>query len=968
MRKIPYKTWLWAGIFLLYPWVAYAAGLGKLTVLSSLGQPLSAEIDLVSVQKDELTTLSARVASPDAFQQANMQYSPALIGVRMTIERRSDGKPYIKIISTRSVNDPFLAILIELTWAQGRLLREYTALIDPPGYSPTPAPVTPPVAATAPVAPSAATDTKPIAPAPQPEASAAPALPPKPSPKATPGKAAAPAKAEGSEYAVKRGDTLAKIAAGVKPEGVTLDQMLVSLYRNNTDAFAGNMNRLKTGTILRVPEKERIAETTQAEAVKEVRVQAANWNAYRLKLAEAAGNAPAQETTKSAASGKITTAVEDKAAAKEAPKEVLKLSKGDAAASGKAAGGKPMSAKDRMRMLEEEAVAREKSLAEANERVAQLEKNIKDMQRLLEIKGGVPPGAKPPVAPPAKADQVAKAEPAKAEPPKAEPAKAEPPKDAAKAAVEPPKGDQKGAPPVVEPPKGEAPKAAEAPKAEAPKAALPQPKKAAPPPPPPPEPGLVDQIMAAVSNPIYLAGGLGGLALLGGGAFWVARRRRAQAASNDAGGPKTAPTLAGAAAPAASMAASPLMSPVAGGDDVDPLAEADLYLNFGRDAQAEEVLKEALQKNPQHAEAQLKLLQIYAARKDKAAFEKIAQGLHTQTSGVGDTWIKAAGMGYAFDPENGLYEAGKSAPAAAAPAAAGPIAGTDLDFDLELSPGASPAATDVPLESGDKTMIMQPGELAGMGGGLDDLTATHDITQDSVAAQAFSPDAAASPDFTLNAPASGIATNVPDFTVDAAPDEQTKTNVTGDSAAAGPMVSAIDFNFDAPAAPAAEPAEFKHDSTMVLTPENQDKAEGLGMDFDIGGGAEPAPAAPAPAAPAGASSVIQLDPDFKLDLGGDATLAPGAEAAAIAPAIPDIKLDDISLNLDDAPKAADAAAPVGGGAKDDHWYDVQTKFDLAKAYQEMGDKDGAREILQEVIKEGDAAQQAEAKQLLDSLG
>ena len=86
-----------------------------------------------------------------------------------------------------------------------------------------------------------------------------------------------------------------------------------------------------------------------------------------------------------------------------------------------------------------------------------------------------------------------------------------------------------------------------------------------------------------------------------------------------------------------------------------------------------------------------------------------------------------------------------------------------------------------------------------------------------------------------------------------------------------------------------------------------------------------------------------------------------------APAVPDIKLDDISLSLDDAPKA-DAAAPVAGGTKDDHWYDVQTKFDLAKAYQEMGDKDGAREILQEVMKEGDAAQQAEAKQLLDSLG
>jgi len=150
VRKFPNKTWLWAGIILLYPWVAYAAGLGKLTVLSTLGQPLSAEVDLVSVQKDELSTLVARIASPDAFQQANMQYSPALIGVRMTIERRSDGKPYIRIVSTRSINDPFLAILIELTWAQGRLLREYTALIDPPGYAPTQSPVTPPVAAAIP--------------------------------------------------------------------------------------------------------------------------------------------------------------------------------------------------------------------------------------------------------------------------------------------------------------------------------------------------------------------------------------------------------------------------------------------------------------------------------------------------------------------------------------------------------------------------------------------------------------------------------------------------------------------------------------------------------------------------------------------------------------------------------------------------------------------------------------------------
>jgi pilus assembly protein FimV len=192
----------------------------------------------------------------------------------------------------------------------------------------------------------------------------------------------------------------------VKPEGVTLEQMLVSLYRTNPDAFTGNMNRLKTGRILRVPEKEQVAETAQPEAVKEVRVQASNWNAYRQKLAGAAAETTAQES-KSPARGKITTSVDDKALAKEPPKEVLKLSKGDTTPSGKAAGGKPMSAQDRTRMLEEEVTAREKALAEANDRIAQLEKTIKDMQRLLEIKGQVPakpaapPAATPPAAPPA---------------------------------------------------------------------------------------------------------------------------------------------------------------------------------------------------------------------------------------------------------------------------------------------------------------------------------------------------------------------------------------------------------------------------------------------------------------------------------------------------------------------------------------------------------------------------------------
>ncbi|MET0217537.1 MAG: pilus assembly protein FimV, partial [Burkholderiales bacterium] len=126
-------TRLLAAAFFVASTAVSAAGLGKLTVLSSLGQPLRAEIDLVSVQKDELSTLSARVASPDAYQQAGIEYNSALPSVKLAIEKRPSGQPYIKITSTQAVNEPFLDLLVELNSASGKLAREYTVLMDPPG-------------------------------------------------------------------------------------------------------------------------------------------------------------------------------------------------------------------------------------------------------------------------------------------------------------------------------------------------------------------------------------------------------------------------------------------------------------------------------------------------------------------------------------------------------------------------------------------------------------------------------------------------------------------------------------------------------------------------------------------------------------------------------------------------------------------------------------------------------------------
>ena len=918
MGKFPYKTWFLAALLVLMPGVANAAGLGKLNVLSSLGQPLVAEVELISVDKDDLSSMTASLSSPEAYSAANVPYSSALVGVHVSIEKRADGTPYIKITSVRAVNDPFIDFLIELNWDQGKLVRQYTALIDPPGFTlpgvasapvavappaaaPAAKPIETPAAATPPATAPAETaavpapaETPPAGEAAKPaenttaETPAAEAKPEETKPEQAP-TAAAPeemkpseetkpeevpveeAKTAPTEYKVKHGDTLYHIANSMKPEGVTVEQMLVALYRANPGAFVGNMNRLKAGKILRIPEEADVADTDQAKAVKEIRVQTASWNAYRKALAEAAANTPAQEQEQAATSGKITTTVEDKTAAQKAPQEVLKLSKGESAT------GKTGSPQEQKQAMEEEATAREKALAEANDRVAALEKQVQDMQHLLELKGvKTPASAAAPAmkaeAPPATAPTTPEAPKAESTPPAAQTAPATAPAPVA-AAPAPPK---KPIPPA-------APK---------------KPKVVTPP------PGIVDKIM---SEPLYLAGAGGALVLLGVVGYLLTRRRQSASTSGaKTGAKKKPPQLDSApefeatqqmpAAPSAMTQTAPVTGAVL--DDVDPIQEADLYLNFGRDTQAEEVLKEALDKNPKHEEAHLKLLQIYANRKDKNAFEKTARMLKELTGGKGENWLKAAALGYSIDPTNSLYADGKAAaPAAAAPAAAG----VDLDFDIDVSSRVMPAKTDVELEAApEKTAFLQPGVAA--------QNAVEDITHDSGASGSN-----LIADITIDAPIEegGVKTDIP-------------------AAGATARNEVIDFSADIPAAAGGK--EFSPDKTMAM---NIGKPENKGMDLELG-----------------EKDAAPLAPDFKLDFGDAVTKPPAA-----------LKLDDINLSLDEVtPPKADS------GGKDERWFDVQTKFDLAKAYQEMGDKDGAREILQEVVKEGDAGQQEEARKLLDSLG
>ena len=1003
----------WSSVALVVSAPAEAAGLGRLTVQSGLGQPLRAEIDLTSVSREEASSLAARLASPDAYRQAGVEYNPSLLGVRMTVDRRPDGAYFIRLSSNQPINEPIVDALVELSWANGRLVREYTFLLDPVDMRPPQAPVT---------APEPKPEPKPPAAAPAPVATPTPVAKPAPTP--APVRPSESPKSGGvtGSYDVKKGDTLGKIARQAQTDGVSIDQMMIALQRANQDAFVGgNINRLKSGVILNIPDKEAATAVTPSDASRLVIAQSADWKAYQDKVAGGVQSAPAPaakpEAPKKAVTGRITARVEDKSAPKPSADQ-LKLSKPDPAAAAAKPGVKPKAS-------EEDRVAKEREARDAKAREAELKRNVEDLKKLAEVKstqladaqkqaqakGAAPQVAQGPVVPvpapvPAKAEapKAAPAAPTPAvaptaakapEPPKAaspapapatpakapeapkaaEPPKApEPPKAAepAKAAVaakpadapkpaDPAKADAGKTEPAKAPPApaGDAPKAgagkADAPKADAPKAdapkvdAKPAPKKAAAPP-PPPEPSLVDEFLG---NPMYLAGGGGVLALLGGYAAFAVRRKRKDAATGFensivTGGDLKANSVFGNTGGQSidtgnSSFQGDFSQPGAAAalesDEVDPVAEADVYMAYGRDAQAEEILKEALQKDPNRQAVRLKLLEIYNQRGDAASFGSTANDLHTATGGEGELWSKAAAMGQQIDPANPLYGGG---------AAAAVNAGGDSVSTLALGGGALAAAASaaaVASDGGDKTMTMPA--FGGAAGGAAFGAAAEDPMTKTVALDAMQGKTPApiDLDFDLGTDDSSAPGQSPDLTL-------------GNTSASKNATPSVDFDLGfgdaapAPAAPAsaAIDTDFSPGGTLIIDAPVAMEALNAASDKtqELNRGALKAPAEDA-----------GMSVDFDFDLGSSAPAAPAAAAPAAAGGGVDFDFGSLSLELPGGEGNAAAEAPAD---------DVATKLDLAKAYQEMGDKDGARELLKEVLAEGSDAQKADAQNLMAALG
>ncbi len=372
-----YKFYFRACLFvtlLVFPYVIYAAGLGKLTLSSALGQPLKAEIDLVAVRDDESSSLTANLASQEAFRQAGINYKPFFSSLEIAIDHRANGDPYIRITSPNAINEPFLNMLVELSWASGRLMREYTVLLDPIDVAP-PEPV-------APVIVDVPVDIETDFASDEPEVQAEPVIE-----QVQEEPAVVSESFSNDTYGpVSQGDTLSKIAQQISPEGANLNQIMIAVFRANQGAFIGNnINLLKVGEILHIPSSSEIMGISEQEANAEVKVHVADWREYKNELAGVSNEAPAAETLKQVDTGEIITAVEDEIVTLDAqPEEVLRLSGGVAEDMLGSVDGE--SSQERIRMIEEDSIARSLALIEANERIELLEKNIQNLQKLLELK------------------------------------------------------------------------------------------------------------------------------------------------------------------------------------------------------------------------------------------------------------------------------------------------------------------------------------------------------------------------------------------------------------------------------------------------------------------------------------------------------------------------------------------------------------------------------------------------------
>lgn len=862
--------------------MAHALGLGELTLKSTLNQPLVAEIELLDVKELTAAEVVPSLASPEDFAKAGVDRQAFLNDLTFTPVLNASGKSILRVTSSKPLSEPMVKFLVQVMWPNGRLLRDYSVLLDPSKFSPQTADAAAQAAPTQEISAPVTGATKP------------------------------------TQYTTTPRDTLWEIAAKAR-KGGSIQQTMLAIQALNPDAFIdGNINRLKTGQVLRLPDQAQSTSLPQPKAIAEVAAQNTAWRQGRRYVAKAANGQQQLDATKRGRG--------DATASQPSRDKLSLVSAESGKARGKGAAGDAKNLGNKLAVTQESLDTTRRDNAELKSRMADLQSQMDKLQRLIELKN----------------NQLAKlqAEGAAGAPAAAE---ATAPAITAELATNP------------APTPGEAPATAPVPAAATPEA-TPAPAE------PPVEPAPVatddQKFHELLTNPWLLG-------LAGGGAVVVlllllllARRRKAQQEaekhlrmaralaeeqpfSADLDLPEssfeglevpppsvklaTAPTPAPAPVVAPVVMTSPIAAPLvapAAERSEDVLEKAQSHIAAGRLNQAAALLEEGIKLEPQRSDLRLKLMEVYGQQGDRDAF--VAQ--ERQLVANGDNFAQVEKLKSRF-PAMALIAAGGIAAAAVAAELDAQYV-KDLLLDEPQAP--TPASVDDDFDSAF--------DLS-----LDDL---ENITPTAVAPAEVAP--APEPE-----PEPATLADLEDFPLDddlsfgSVLQQQTEIKESLDDLS--------DFDLDMDLGGDTSPATLAEDDFVL----------------DLDEGVKDFPVTEAPAVPEVTLDDLELPADFDLSLADemDASAAPDAFAA---------ELDDVNAELESLSSsmaeptftADDALASMDDEPEFDFLSgtdEVATKLDLAQAYIDMGDNDGARDILNEVVNEGDAGQKSEAKEMLSRL-
>jgi pilus assembly protein FimV len=1010
-------------LLLVMPSAGFALGLGDIHLLSPLNAPLDAEIEL-DATPEELGSLKAQIAPRDVFVQHGLDWPAFLGGVQVKTQRGADGRAVIKLKSTDSITEPFITLLVEVDWARGHTIREYTMLLDPPVYTPNQtavaaAPVAAPSAgsgaregeisrtpAAAPPPPAAETHAAEPPPAAEPPVASAPAEPntgASASSASTPRASESPSSespsvaADETTHLIKRGETLSQIAsaaAGAGPSSAQTRSLMLAIYQANPRAFDQNMNLMRSGAVLRMPDSAAVAAVPASQASAEIRRQYAAWRGG--STSESAGGSEPGRL-------RLVSPTEPGAGAGTDNSEVKAL-------------------QGRVHDLEGQLSEQKRLVEMRNAELADLQQKLAAKQSAQAPQAATPPAAAP--TPP----------PAQAAPP---PAEATPP-------------PAEAAPPPAAQPEAAAPPPAQEPPAAKPTAATPPKPVKRPTPVEPPagqsSGGILDTLMGywwALAGIVVLVlawlgvkalrsrrqsdldDSLSRLAVAGaesasrGFASGDTPVRPSQAATprEDAflveeSGAHERPKFHGGSAPAAAAAKHVASDETISSetainlDQGDPLAEADFHMAYGLYDQAADLIRIAISREPARRDLKLKLLEVFFVWGNKDQFLQTARELaETRDHAAPGEWEKIVIMGKQLAPEDPLFAAGGAISGATAGGVDLNLEGgqSRVDFDLlgEPVPGEAPGGVDLdigsalgdtgapaPGTSTDRNTAIDPNFVGSATGttrqmtqkiGRDEETLA-DFGMDSEAPTVEQPAISSGDNPTLRQkveiamrqnPAEQTAElAIDDLGLDLGALDTMDQPGLGSSPDAPTLVAGMDDHSRRIMEDAQRRArtEDKPSETGTWHMEEGELDEALSANGSGGQDGHDA------SATSRMKALNSRDVDFDLgDMNGatqrvtngsGVDLDVGAHGSGVDLDIGTATVPDAAFTSTQKLSSDDLALP---DLEPVTMSEVGTKLDLARAYMDMGDPDGARNILEEVLSEGSSTQKQEAQRLMESL-